>query len=276
VWENCGVKQVDRDPADIRQLIFDLKEKVSEPLNKRLGQALSLVENSKLTAEESVDRGGPLSPKPHVFVLVGPSGVGKSVLIDRLIPYFRKDFKFIAVLATDPSSSKGGGALLGDRVRISENEDSEKIFYRSIASRGSRNSFSDSIPRMLEVLRIFKVDAVLIETMGVAQQDSSSSTIADTLINVLGPSAGDEIQLYKSGILEYGDIFFINKSDVDNSDSIYRLLTMKVSQTPKPQIGGFPKVLRGSAVEKQGVEELYNSMYSHMQKVKNLETEDNL
>jgi LAO/AO transport system kinase len=276
MWENCGVKPVHRDQHDIGQLIFDLKEKVSEPLNKRLGQALSLVENSRLTAEESVDRGSPLSPKPHVFVLVGPSGVGKSVLIDRLIPYFREDFKFIAVLATDPSSSKGGGALLGDRVRISENEDNEKIFYRSIASRGSRNSFSDSIPRMLEVLRIFEVDAVLIETMGVAQQDSSSSEIADTLINVLGPSAGDEIQLYKSGILEYGDIFFINKSDVDNSNSIYTLLKMKLSQNPKPKMDEFPKVLRGSAVEREGVEELYNSMSLHMKKVKNLEAEVNL
>ena len=263
------------DQVDIRQMIFDLKEKVYEPLNKRLGQALSLVENSKLIQEKSLDHGGPLSPGPHVFVVVGPSGVGKSVLIDRLISYFLEDFNFIAVLATDPSSSLGGGALLGDRVRISGNEDNRNIFYRSIASRGSTKAFSESIPSMLEVLRIFKVDAVLIETMGVAQQDSSSSAIADTLINVLGPSAGDEIQLYKSGILEYGDIFFINKSDLDNSDSIYSLLKMKLSQNPKPQISDFPKVLRGSAVERQGVEELYNSMYLHMQKVKSLEAEVN-
>ena len=89
------MKQVHRDQADIRQLIFDLKENVSEPLNKRLGQALSLVENSNLTVEEPLDRGGPLSPKPHVFVLVGPSGVGKSVLIDRLIPYFREDLSLL-------------------------------------------------------------------------------------------------------------------------------------------------------------------------------------
>jgi LAO/AO transport system kinase len=129
---------------------------------------------------------------------------------------------------------------------------------------------------MLEVLRIFKVDAVLIETMGVAQQDSSSMAIADTLINILGPSAGDEIQLYKSGILEYGDIFFINKSDIDNSDSIYTLLKMKLSQNPRSLLDEFPKVLRGSAVERQGIEELYNSMFSHMKKVKNLEAEVNL
>jgi LAO/AO transport system kinase len=125
-------------------------------------------------------------------------------------------------------------------------------------------------------LRIFKVDAVLIETMGVAQQDSSSIAIADTLINILGPSAGDEIQLYKSGILEYGDIFFMNKSDIDNSDSIYTLLKMKLGQNPKPQVDEFPKVLRGSAVERQGIEELYNSMFLHMKKVKKLEAEVNL
>jgi LAO/AO transport system kinase len=270
------VKQVHVDQADILQMILDLKEKVSEPLNKRLGQALSLVENSSSAKEGSLAQENPIFPKPYVFVLVGPSGVGKSVLIDRLISYFLDDFDFIAVLATDPSSSLGGGALLGDRVRISENEDNEKVFYRSIASRGSTKAFSESIPSMLEVLRIFKVDAVLIETMGVAQQDSSSIAIADTLINVMGPSAGDEIQLYKSGILEYGDIFFINKSDIDNSDSIYTLLKIKLSQNPKPQLDEFPKVLRGSAVERQGIEELYHSMFLHMKKVKNLEAEVNL
>lgn len=269
------MEQVHGDQVDLRQRIVDLKEKVSEPLNKRLGRALSLVENSNLAEEKSLDQGASISLKPYVFVLVGPSGVGKSVLIDRLISYFLVDFDFIAILASDPSSL-GGGALLGDRVRISENEDNEKVFYRSIASRGSTKAFSDSIPSMLEVLRIFNVDAVLIETMGVAQQDSSSSAIADTLINVLGPSAGDEIQLYKSGILEYGDIFFINKSDVDSSDSIYSLLQMKLSQNLNSQKGDFPKVLRGSAFKKQGIEELYNSMHFHMQKVKNLEAGVNL
>ena len=256
------------DQADIRQMIFDLKQNDSEPLNKRLGRALSLVENSKLSQEQFLCDGSPMSSRPHVFVLVGPSGVGKSVLIDRLLSYFLQDFNFIAVLATDPTSPLGGGALLGDRVRISENEDDKRIFYRSIASRGSKNAFSDSIPKMLEVMSLFGADAILIETMGVAQQDSSPNAIADTLINILGPSTGDEIQLYKSGILEFGDIFFINKSDIENSDSTYTLLDMKLNRNTKAQFTDFPKVLRGSAVEKVGIEELYNAMYSHMQKVK--------
>ena len=254
--------------VDIRQMIFELKQNESEPLNKRLGRALSLVENSKFSQEQSLCDGSPRSFRPHVFVLVGPSGVGKSVLIDRLLPYFLNDFKFIAVLATDPSSSLTGGALLGDRVRISENEDDERIFYRSIASRGSRNAFSDSIPKMLEVMSLFGADAILIETMGVAQQDSSPNAIADTLINVLGPSAGDEIQLYKSGILEFGDIYFVNKSDKENSDSTYTLLDMKLNRKSISQLSDFPKVLRGSAVERVGIEELYNAMYSHMQRVR--------
>jgi LAO/AO transport system kinase len=104
--------------------------------------------------------------------------------------------------------------------------------------------------------------------MGVAQQDSSPNAIADTLINVLGPSAGDEIQLYKSGILEFGDIFFVNKSDLENSDSTYTLLDMKLNGNSRSQLNDFPKVMRGSAVERVGIEELYNAMYSHMQKVR--------
>ena len=254
--------------VDIRQMLFELKQNESEPLNKRLGRALSLVENSKLSQGQSLFDESPMSSRPHIFVLVGPSGVGKSVLIDRLLSYFLKDFEFIAVLATDPTSPLGGGALLGDRVRISESEDDKRIFYRSIASRGSRNAFSDSIPKMLEVMSLFGADAILIETMGVAQQDSSPNEIADTLVNILGPSTGDEIQLYKSGILEFGDIFFINKSDLENSDSTYTLLDMKLNRNSRSQLTDFPKVLRGSAVERFGIEELYNAMYSHMQKVR--------
>jgi LAO/AO transport system kinase len=257
-------------------LIVNLMQNDVEPLSKRLGKALSLAENADMAISKSIELRHPPALRPHVFVIVGPSGVGKSVLIDRLVPYFLKDFKSIVVLATDPTSTLSGGALLGDRVRFSNNEKEQQVFYRSVASRGSSKAFSESIPAMIDVIALFQIDAVIVETMGVAQQDSSSNAIADTLINILGPSAGDEIQLYKSGVLEYGDIFFINKSDVDNSDSNYSLLKMKLNQNHKHQKSDFPKVLRGSAVEKQGVEELYNSMYLHMQKVKNLEAEVNL
>jgi LAO/AO transport system kinase len=260
--------QEKKTQTNIQQMIYELRQNETEPLNKRLGRALSLVENTALTEAQSLGDRSPMSNRPHVFVLVGPSGVGKSVLVDSLLPYFLNDFNFIAVLATDPSSSLTGGALLGDRVRISGNEVDERIFYRSIASRGSNNAFSDSIPKMLDVMTIFGADVVIIETMGVAQQDSSAKIIADTLVNILGPSAGDEIQLYKSGILEFGDIFFINKNDIDTSDSIHTLLEMKLSRNSEASLIDFPKILRGSALKKVGIEELYNSMYSHMQKVR--------
>ncbi len=251
---------------DIWHLIIEQMQNDVEPLNKRLGKALTLAENADAARLSSIEFEYPAALRPHVFVIVGPSGVGKSVLIDRLIPYFLKDFKSIVVLATDPTSSLSGGALLGDRVRISNNEQEQRVFYRSVASRGSTKAFSESIPAMIDVVSLFQIDVVIVETMGVAQQDSSSSKIADTLINILGPSAGDEIQLYKSGIFEFGDIFFINKSDIDRSDSIYALLKMKLSGNPRAQLADFPEVLKGSAVEEVGIEELYNSMYLHMQR----------
>jgi LAO/AO transport system kinase len=255
-----------KDQSEIQQMIFELKQNKDEPLNKRLGRALSLVENSSPSQKQFFTDLSQVSARPHVFVLVGPSGVGKSVLIDRLLTFFLNDFKFIAVLATDPTSSQTGGALLGDRVRISENHDVERVFYRSIASRGTSKAFSDSIPDMLDVITIFGADVVLIETMGVAQQDTSPLHIADTLVNVLGPSTGDEIQLYKSGILEFGDIFFVNKSDLNSSDSIHTLLEMKLTGDSKDELRDFPRVLQGSALDKVGISELYNLMYSHMQK----------
>lgn len=251
---------------DIWLLIIEQMQNDVEPLNKRFGKALSLAENSDTARLSSIELHYHGALRPHVFVIVGPSGVGKSVLIDRLIPYFLKDFKSIVVLATDPTSSLSGGALLGDRVRISNNEEEQRVFYRSVASRGSSKAFSESIPAMIDVISLFQIDVVIVETMGVAQQDSSSRTIADTLINILGPSNGDEIQLYKSGIFEFGDIFFINKSDIDGCDSIYTLLKMKLSGNPRALLTDFPEVLMGSAVQKVGIKELYNSMYLHMQR----------
>jgi LAO/AO transport system kinase len=262
--------------TDYWTLIIEQMQNDSEPFNKRLGRALSLAENFNAANLSSINLHYPSTLRPYVFVIVGPSGVGKSVLIDRLIPYFLHDFKSIVVHATDPTSSLSGGALLGDRIRMSSNEKEQRVFYRSVASRGSTKAFSESIPAMIDVISLFGIDVVILETMGVAQQDTSSGAIADTLVNVLGPSAGDEIQLYKSGILEYGNIFFINKIDLDNSDSVYTLLKLKLSQNLNSQIGDFPKVLRGSAAERQGVEELYNSMYIHMERVKNSEAEVNL
>lgn len=263
-----------KDKGSFWQIIFALKEDNTEPLSKRLGRALSLAENSVFLPESFSNELNIHYNRPHIFVLVGPSGVGKSVLVDRLLPYFLNDFKSIAILATDPTSTVSGGALLGDRVRISNENIDSRVFYRSVASRGSNKSYSDSIPDMIQVLSIFEVEVVLVESMGVAQQDVSSSLIADTLVNVLSPSAGDEIQIYKSGILEFGDIFFINKVDIHNSDSVFNLLQMKVNKGEGNQKTDFPKVIRGSATERLGIKDLYFSMLSHLNNVNPLGFED--
>jgi LAO/AO transport system kinase len=264
LWENLLMQRGNGDQKGIQQSIIELIQNDFEPLSKRLGKALSLVENAKVTTLNSLDFGVLLGFRPHIFVLVGATGVGKSVLIDRLLPFFLQDFKSIVVLATDPTSTLSGGALLGDRIRLSHSPQEEAVFYRSVASRGSNKAFSESIPAMINVLSLFQIDVVIVETMGVAQQDSSASQIADTLVNVLGPSSGDEIQLYKSGILEFGDIYFVNKTDIDNSESIFSLLQMKFGGNQVNQEHLLPKVLRGSAADKIGIDELYFSMLSHM------------
>jgi LAO/AO transport system kinase len=179
---------------------------------KSIARVISLIENEAQIDIVPSDR-----PVP-VIGITGPPGAGKSTLTDALIDEYIKDGKRVAVLCVDPSSVLHQGAILGDRIRMNRWFNHEKVFIRSLSSRGSMGGLHPQIDKIKFFLQSCPFDLILIETVGVGQSEIEIIKHADKTILVLVPEAGDEIQLMKSGIVEVADLFVVNKSDRPGSD----------------------------------------------------------
>jgi len=154
-----------------------------------------------------------LAGRSHVIGITGSAGVGKSSIINRLTEYFRSNNQRVGILSVDPSSALTGGALLGDRIRMSKHYLDEGVFIRSFATRGQLGGLSSSVQTALSVLDVAGYDVILIETVGTGQTDVDLRYISDTVILVLLPDSGDAVQFLKAGSLETADIYVVNKSD---------------------------------------------------------------
>ncbi|MBX6371454.1 MAG: methylmalonyl Co-A mutase-associated GTPase MeaB [Acidothermus sp.] len=149
----------------------------------------------------------------YVVGITGPPGVGKSTLTAALVRHFRRNGERVAVVAVDPSSPVTGGALLGDRIRMQEFADDQGVFIRSMAARGHLGGLAPATPRVVRLLQNVGFPVVLVETVGVGQQDVAVASVADTVVVVQEPGAGDAVQAAKAGILEIADIVVVNKAD---------------------------------------------------------------
>jgi LAO/AO transport system kinase len=201
--------------------------------------------------------------KAHTLGITGPPGVGKSTLISSLIRLAdARNFK-VAVIAIDPSSELTGGAFLGDRIRFHAGGKTPNAFIRSIASRKSKSGIPDSISNIIRIFELFRYDFVFLETTGAGQLDIDIRNKVLTLINVLSPNNGDEIQFAKAGLMEIGDIFFVNKSDISDGHAISSFLNQKFNSVPN-EIGlKFPISIHGSASLDIGTEELFDEIIAH-------------
>ena len=203
--------------------------------------------------------------RAHIVGITGSPGVGKSTLTDRLIQQLRQQGQTVGVVAVDPTSPFSGGAILGDRIRMQRHATDEGVFIRSLATRGHFGGLTISARAIINVLDAMGKDFVLVETVGVGQDEVEIVGAAHTTIVVTVPGMGDDIQAIKAGILEIGDIFVINKADRQGADRTYQdLVTMIDMRQPNHRGDGWqPQVFKTEAHKSLGIPELMAAIMKH-------------
>ncbi|MCP3900139.1 MAG: methylmalonyl Co-A mutase-associated GTPase MeaB [Desulfobacteraceae bacterium] len=224
---------------------------------------IRLIEDNDPAVFEKLELLYPHAGKAFIIGITGSPGVGKSTLIDALITEFRDLDKKVAVLAVDPTSPFSGGAILGDRVRMQRHATDEKVFIRSMASRGQKGGLSRAAKDAVIVLDAMGYEIIIIETVGAGQADFDIAEIVHSVGIVSVPGTGDGIQAIKAGILEIGDIFIVNKSDKPDADMSVLDLNMMIEMRNIPEISWTPKVLKTIAQDGTGVKELARTFLSH-------------
>jgi LAO/AO transport system kinase len=201
----------------------------------------------------------------YIIGVTGAPGSGKSTLVDRMVEVFRKEGKSVGIVAVDPTSPFTGGAILGDRVRMQRHATDEGVFIRSLATRGCLGGLTRSTQDIVNVMDAMGKDIIIVETVGVGQDEVDIVNLAHTSAVVLVPGMGDEIQAIKAGIIEIGDIFIINKCDRDGTDKTERELRMVLEMGKKREDGWEPLIFRTEAILGKGVVEVVFGMYRHKQ-----------
>ncbi len=207
----------------------------------------------------------PHTGRAYILGITGPPGAGKSTLVDRIIAEFRARDRKVGVVAIDPSSPFSGGAILGDRVRMQRHATDPGVFVRSMATRGHLGGLSKATAEAVFVLDAMGYDVVLVETVGVGQDEVEVVDLAHTTAVVSLPGMGDDIQAMKAGILEIGDVFVVNKADKPGADEVVKQLTVMLEMRNAPADGWQPRVVRTVAVKNEGVPELVDAVLAHRQ-----------
>ena len=189
---------------------------------RALARAISTVENRTAGWSELLKALFPHSGQARILGLTGPPGAGKSTLVDQLAHHYRKEKRTVGIIAVDPTSPYTGGAILGDRIRMQEHFSDPGIYIRSMATRGSLGGLARTTADVATVLDASGRDLVMIETVGVGQDEVDIVRLADITIVILVPGMGDDVQTIKAGIMEIADIFVINKCDRDGAERVER------------------------------------------------------
>ena len=242
-----------------------LLQEIQKGSFRALARAISYIENG---VKDYCHEFSQMLPSAVPIVgITGPPGAGKSTLVDALIGHYVSLQKKIAVLCVDPSSSLYYGALLGDRIRMSDWYNHPDIFIRSLATRGSLGGLHPHIIEIADLLKHAPFDIILIETVGVGQNEIEIAGLADTTLVVLAPEAGDDIQSMKAGLLEIADIFVVNKSDRPDADLFVRHLRSMQGPVFRREGRDIP-IIKTIASQKQGIEALAQSIGSDLEKKK--------
>jgi LAO/AO transport system kinase len=205
----------------------------------------------------------PHTGRAYLIGVTGPPGAGKSTLVNRLIKHYRAGGKTLGVIAVDPTSAVSGGALLGDRIRMLEFYQDEGVFVRSMASRGQLGGLASATADVVRVMDAFGRDIVIVETVGVGQDEVSIAGLADTTLLVEVPGMGDDVQALKAGVLEIADVLVINKADREGADRLANHLKTAMRLLPSPEGSWITPILKTVAPDGQGVPELAAAIEKH-------------
>src|SRR5271157_809742 len=231
--------------------IGEWAEKVRSGDVRAVSRAISAIENHAPDAEELLRILFPHTGQAYLTGITGAPGTGKSTLVDRLAAYHRKRNERVGVIAIDPTSPYSGGAILGDRIRMQSHATDTGIFIRSMATRGFLGGLARSTAEVALLLDAAGKRQVLIETVGVGQDEIDIVRLADCVLVMLVPGLGDDIQNMKAGLMEIGDIFVLNKADREGADRLEEQLHAMLSLV-MPRDGWHPPVIRTIATENRG------------------------
>jgi len=254
----------------------ELSKKVIAGDMRAVSRLIRNIEDNIPGTPKNMKRIFPYTGKAHVVGITGSPGAGKSTITDELICTIRKKQKTVGVLAVDPTSPFTGGALLGDRIRMVRHSGDPGVFIRSMATRGSMGGLSKAVGESIHVLDAMGKDIIIVETVGVGQQEVDIVNNAHTIIVVLVPGMGDGVQALKAGLMEIADIFVINKADREGAEKLYKETVSMLEMGQFPSGWRPPVLMIGNSMEPRSFAEDVKKLYEKIEEHYNHLVESNV
>jgi len=239
-----------------------LVEEALSGSERAIAQLITMVENGLPGWTEVMKELYGHTGNAYLTGFTGPTGSGKSTLVDRVaLALCNRDYR-VGIIAIDPSSPFTGGALLGDRIRMKDITNRKNVFIRSLGTRGGLGGISQATADVIKILDACGKDFILVETIGIGQDEVEIAQVVDTSVVVSVPGLGDEIQTIKAGVMEIGDIFVVNKADRDGADQVATMIRAMLDLSPSVNLWKQP-VIKTVATRSQGIDELVQHIMSH-------------